>query len=338
VVVNTLFSRLVVAPGGLPFGNFAFTLYGQVVGGAGYHKAFEELGVRNPAVILRAAEHFFLAHPLSFFVGAAKAYRDFFSPESGVLGFGPGRGDILVWIAGSALLVFGIYDAARKIRTPQSSLWIAAIIGVLLSVPFLPPIDGGVRIYASTMPFVYILPAVAAASLRPKNFADAVPSSLVRPASMLSIGLAAMILIAPVLIRYAVTRPAVEAPICPADQAPFAAMLSTGSYVDLVPGGAAACGRLPDVCLRDFQKYGKSNDPSDAQAYEELIGLAGSSAVRIFPANDMVSGQPHLFIGSTDLLKVWGSALVSGCAVETQIKGRPSIYTIQTVVPAGVGQ
>jgi hypothetical protein len=338
VIVNTAYSKLVVEPGGLPFGNFAFTLYGQVVGGAGYHKAFEDLGVRNPAVILRAAEQFFLAHPLGFFVGAAKAYRDFFSPQSGVLGFGPGGGDILVWIAGSALLLFGIYDAARKIRTPESSLWMAAFIGVFLSVPFLPPIDGGIRIYASTMPFIYILPAVAATGLRATNPADAMRSTLVRPSLMLSVVLAALTLIAPVLIRHTVTRPVATAQICPANQAPFAATLSAGSYVDLVPDGLASCGSLPEVCMRDFQKYSKSNDPSDAQAYDELVGRSGSSVIRVFPANDMVSGRAHLFVGSTEVLKVRGSVLISGCATETQIKGRPSLYTIQAVVPAGLGQ
>ena len=73
------------------------------------------------------------------------------------------------------------------------------------------------------------------------------------------------------------------------------------------------------------------------RVYEQLIGLAESSAVRVFPANDMVSGRPHLFVGPTELLKFRGTALVSGCAIEKQIKGRPSIYTIQAVVPAVVG-
>ncbi len=87
LAVNTVYDRLVVQPGGVPFGNFAATLYGQVVGGAGYNWAFKVLPSREPAFIYHAAGRFFLAHPLSFFIGAYKAYRDFFLPEMGILSF-----------------------------------------------------------------------------------------------------------------------------------------------------------------------------------------------------------------------------------------------------------
>ncbi len=81
LVVNTLFSKLMVEPG-YSFANFAWTIYGQVVGGAGYHKAFEELGVRNPTLIFRAAEQIFSGPPTQLFHRRSKSLPGFlFAPD-----------------------------------------------------------------------------------------------------------------------------------------------------------------------------------------------------------------------------------------------------------------
>ncbi len=334
LVVNTLFRTLIVEPGGFPFGNFSFTIYGQVVGGAGYHKAFEDLSVRNPALILRAAERFFLAHPGSFFIGAAKAYRDFFSPQLGVLSFDSGVPGLAVWFAASVLLLAGLYLSARRISTPESSMLLAGFLGIFLSVPFLPPIDGGIRIYASTMPFVYALPAVAAARWLPGKQPDEMDGGVILPAWMLSVVVMLLTVIAPVLILHLTSKIVAAAQSCAAGQVPYATLFSAGSYVDLVPDQAGACGRVPEVCLRDFGGYSRSNDPSDAAVYEVLITRAQLSAARVFAADDLISGRPHLFVGARDDLKVDNNSVITGCASETVVKGRPSIYSVQTIIPA----
>ncbi len=328
LIANTVYDKLMVEPGVPPFGNFAFTFYGQVVGGAGYHKAFEELGVRNPAVILRAAERFFLAHPLSFFVGAAKAYRDFFLPEIGALSFGSTTGDLLVWVPATGLLLFALYRAARRIALPDFSLLLAGFIGILLSIPFLPPIDGGIRIYASTMPFFFALPAIAAAGLLPHR-QDEKGSAVPNAAGTLGIVLAGLTVVVPVIVLFLNPKPAFAAPACTADQVPYAAVFSRGSYIDLKDGGTADCGRLPQLCVRDFKANQGSTDPSDEATYDALMSGAAQSIIRVFPANDLVNGRPHIFVGPAASLNVRNNSVLTGCASETLIKGRPSIYTIQ---------
>ncbi len=148
ISINTVYDRLVVQPGGVPFGNFAATLYGQVVGGAGYNWAFRVLPSRNAIFIYRAAGRYFLAHPLSFFIGAYKAYRDFFLPQMGILSFLTGSEfpwlGISIWIIASLLLLWGLFKSIRNFALPESSLLIAAFAGILVSIPFLPPIDGGI--------------------------------------------------------------------------------------------------------------------------------------------------------------------------------------------------
>lgn len=330
LVANTLFTRLTVEPGGVPFGNFAFTIYGQVAGGAGYHKAFEDLGVRNPAVIWRAAERFFVAHPAGFAVGAAKAYRDFFTPKSGVFSLGFTLPDLAASVALTVLLVLGLYRAVGSVCSPASSLLLATFLGILLSIPFLPPIDGGIRIYASTMPFVYGLPAFAIASLiHPRgDMQQVVP--LVGLSAVGASVLACLTIVAPILLMHTSAKPGRLASGCPADQVPYETLISRGSFIDLVPDGAA-CGRLPGVCTSDFQESSGSNDPSDAQVYAQLLALAQVSGIRIFDGNDLVNGRPHLFVGSPDGLNVPNNTVFGGCAEETLVKGRPSLFTIRSV-------
>lgn len=334
LIVNTIFSKLVVEPGGFPFGNFAFTIYGQVSGGAGYHKAFEDLGVRNPGVILQAAERFFLAHPLGFVIGAVKAYRDFFSPRWGAFNFGPGGVDIVLAVAGSLLLLPGVYYLARKATAPESALLLAGFIGVLLSIPFLPPIDGGIRIYASTMPFIYVLPAAGVSKLARSTQDDEPGMSVVRPAWLLSILLGALTVIVPVLVLHLGINMSGMKGSCGSDEVGYGVVASAGSFIDLVPPGGDSCGSLPEVCLADFEHYSKGNDPSDAQVFAELGSRATTSVIRVFAANDLVSGRPHLFVSEPLGSVMPNNAIITGCATETLIKGRPSIYDIKFISDA----
>lgn len=332
LIVNTIYGKLMVEPGGFSFGNFAYTIYGQVVGGAGYHRAFEELGVRNPALVLRAAERFFLAHPLSFFIGAAKAYRDFFLPQLGIFGFGSAWGDILLWVAGTFLLFFGLYESAKKFALPSFSLLIAAFIGIFISIPFLPPIDGGIRIYASTMPFFYALPAVGIAEIFSRKQDNETSTSLIRPTGVLSIFLAIPTVFVPILILYLTPKPIFAAtPTCQFEQVPYATIVSAGSYIDLLSDHGTSCGALPEICLDDFQANRGSNDPSDEEVFNELISRANDSAIRIFPAEDMINGRPHFFVSPVSALNFPNNSAISGCATEVLIKGRPSIFAIQTI-------
>lgn len=330
LIVNTLYGRLMVEPGGLPFGNFAWTLYGQVNGGAGYHKAFEDLAARNPEVIFRAAWRFFLAHPQGLLVGSLKAYRDFFSPVWGVFNFGLGLPDIALSAAATAVMLWGVYGAARRIVEPESSLLLAGLAGILFSVPFLPPIDGGIRIYASTMPFVYALPAVALGGRlsRARSWSQA---PVAAPAGLLALGIAALMIPIPVALRHVTATRETPAPSCEPGQVAFAATASAGTYIDLVPDGAAACGRIPNVCLPAFETYASLNDPSDAAVFETLAETARASAsvVRVFVGNDLILGRPHVYVVPPQGPQEQQSGVIAGCALEVSIKGRPSLYILQ---------
>ena len=123
---------------------------------------------------------------------------------------------------------------------------------------------------------------------------------------------------------------------CPAGQIAYEAEITPGTYVDLVPDGTAACGTAPSVCLGAFRSYIAANDPSDSAVFEQLAAAARKSAVRLFAANNLVDARPHLFIGSASSPELVGAAWVPGCAAETQVRGRPSILTIQSIAVGGI--
>lgn len=335
LLANTVYARLVVEPGNLSFGNFAFTIYGQVVGGAGYNYAYQNLGLREPALIYRAAWQFFLNHPLSFFIGAAKAYRDFFFPDLGIFGYYSPNSrtlwDYVLWIAGLALTAWGLVTVVRKISFPIHSMFLAVFASILMSIPFLPPIDGGVRTYASTVPFFFVLPAIAVSKADTSHHPVENEAWLIWLASVLSAIVIAFASVVPVLLHRTGKPPVFTAPTCQVDQVVYAVELHPNSYIDLVTDSLSSCGRAPEICMIDFKANSRMVDASDAEFYRELIKYSQETDenIRLFPGYEVISGKFYVFMGKASELTP-GSVL-KGCATEIVVEKRPSIYRIETI-------
>lgn len=338
-LTNTIYPRLVVEPGNQTFGSFSYMLYGQVKGGSGWHSAIKDLQTRDPEVVLRATAQNFLAHPTSLLIGIAKSYRDFIIPgEPGVFSFYSPRGNsavhIFLWVAGLALLIWGGVVLIKERAFSTSSLWLACFLGVFLSIPFLPPVDGGRRFYASTMPFFFILPTIAINSIFPKmqhQIKDNISDRHVHNTAVLLILLT---IIAPLIILNLSTAPTIPEITCPINQEPFAVEVHSGIYIDLVNNDEkSSCGYAPEICLSDFEANGTEKNIDDF--YMELLAQAHSadSTIRVFPANDMVNNRLVYFLGTTNQLQSNRDApLVTGCAteIEIQTQNRPGIYKIET--------
>lgn len=336
LAVNATFRSLIVEPGSQSFGNFAFTLYGQVVGGAGYNNAIQRFETRESAIIYRAAWNFFLKHPLSFFIGAAKAYRDFFFSNIGIFRYGSSSGHMLwnylIWMTGLILTIVGVVKSARKIFVPVYSLLITVFIGFLLSIPFLPPIDGGIRIYASSMPFFFGFLAIAWDKLDQKS--GVIEGKLLKTVEALSILVIILILIVPVFIQRLSAIPSFDIPLCPPDQVPYAVELHRGSFIDVFPDEEGSCGHAPRICARDFQDNSLEmlTDASDAEVYQTLIdnGVSIDNGIRVFVGNDLVSNNSYLFTGSANTFQQLDNGLISGCGTIKGVKKRPDIFQIET--------
>jgi hypothetical protein len=340
LLVNTLYSRVLGLPPGKSFGNFSYALYGQARGGAGWYSAIEEVGTRDPSVVYRATLKYFLKHPISLFIGFAKSYRDFFLiGDMSIFPFGdygaqnlPG---VILWFGTLSLVAWGAIQLAKDIRSNVSSLLIAGFIGIFLSIPFLPPIDGGSRFYASTTPFFFALPSVGLALISKKMLREPVSrldlTGEVKTGSSISIALIFMTLIVPLMMVAFNKAPQNSPPLCSLGQLPFAIQIHPDSYIDLYKKGSAQCGSAPGVCFDDFER--NNTEMSTDDFYQELFRLSenGRIDVRIVPAIDGVKNKFHYFYITRDKLpRDFSHGMLSGCAVEIKTMYQ-TIYKVESI-------
>jgi hypothetical protein len=338
-LANTVHAQLLGIPSGSAFGNFSYALYGQVRGGTGWHSAIEELGTRNPSSVYRAALQFFLEHPLSLFVGFAKSYRDFFLPGGqSIFAFRVDGwqdwANLALWLGTMALLLRGLIRLAKDIHFSLASLLVASFTGVVLSIPFLPPIDGGARFHASTMPFFFIIPAMGVSQLARWMEQNSTSKEYLYGDSIISrsvsITLVALTLIVPVGIYSFSHKPAYAVPSCPSQQEPFVMEVDQGSYIDLLRDGRTQCGFVPEVCFSDFEKNNTEKKVDDF--YQELLLLTrnNDTNVRIIPAIDLINEEFHYFYVPQGLKDSSALDVVSGCATEIKTKNQ-SIYRVEWI-------
>ncbi len=148
----------------------------------------------------------------------------------------------------------------------------------------------------------------------------------------MSIILGILTVLLPVIVLHINKQPAVNAVSCPDAQVPYAVTVNPGSYIDLVPNAATACGRVPEICLRDFQQNISSNDPSNQAVYQHFIAWTAGKSLRLFAAQDIVQGEFHFFAGpAADFPNVSKSYVIAGCATKINVPRRPDIYQIQSV-------
>lgn len=337
LIINVLYTRQIVDPNVVSFGTFAPMIYGQVTGGNGYAYAANSLKLLDEASILKHAWQFFLNHPFSFFIGSAKAYRDFLLPDQGIFAFHSNENsmtpvDILLWLSVTFLIFLGIYFSFRTWKNNLHLLSIASFVGIFLSIPFLPPIDGGNRFYASTMPF-YLLPLVVVVSeILFKQRPDEDVSQLAnwtRPFAGLLIVLS---LIIPVVIINVSKTPVVSLPHCPDGETPFVTSIYAGSYIDLIPNDKNACGDSANICLDDFKSNSHMTDLSDFEVYNKIIENADTSGFRFFTANNNFKQSYRYFKIPLDKLNVPDNSVISGCALLSKIDVRPFYYEVQTII------
>lgn len=337
-LINSVYARILGVPPGSSFANFSYALYGQVRGGTGWHSAIEILGTRDASVVYRAAWNFFLEHPLSLLIGFAKSYRDFFVGTESIFPFGEfglqNGFSSLMWVITLVLLVTGLILSAKKIRDSLSALILAGFIGTFLSIPFLPPIDGGSRFYAATVPFFTVLSSFGIhgfhgriwtpPSLHDNGHSDAAPSRYIAVALMV------FTLVLPLLLFLLVQKPVISSTPCLSGQEPFYIEYHLGSCVDSIRPGSQSCGFVPDVCQDDFQR--NNTEKSNDDFYQTLFRFMENeeSNVRIIPALNLLDGKFHYFYATQEQFAGRPeSGWISGCAEEVLTKNQ-TIFKVQS--------
>jgi hypothetical protein len=253
--------------------NFSYTLYGLVVGGKGWKQyaldhpdvlsMVEPFGSR---AIYQYAWEAFKTNPMGIVQGAIRYWQAFFTFEwSGLFGYieGATYSESLVgrWVM-AILSIAGLVFSIKNIKKPEYSMVLAGIIGILLSVPFVPTMDAEIRTYAAGIPWMIALGMLGLVGLRTWLMGDCVEK--VDPAIKngisygiwsMAAGLILLIFVAPLLLHAAIKPtddPAVT--VCPAGSAHIITTISKGSYINILPDTSRTQSFVPDLREIDYRQ------------------------------------------------------------------------------------
>ncbi len=340
LLMNNLYAALLRVPPGANFQAFAYAMYGQVHGGTGWHSAIDDLHTTQTNVVAAATLHFFVAHPFSFVIATAKSYVQLLLPGSQtIFAFGSSPEPIwltyALWAATMGLIIWGVVRSIRQVRKELPGLVLAGLIGTLVSVPFLPPIDAGARFYVSTVAFLFVLPAIAVGGYGETQPADAAARGEYKLITYETWALLGLILVVPLFIDWLSRPPAAQAPVCPANQRPFAFRPAPAAYVD-VTSQPGSCGFVPEVCLSDFDRYGTEKASDDF--YQLLLATAQSSpsGMRLDLAINLLDSKSYYFVDLTpSSLGGQPGGIVSGCALEVNTRNQSVLQIVSSSISGG---
>lgn len=305
---NFLLWKVLATPHSAGFGNFSYTFYGLVVGS----KSWEQILIDHPELniigepektqrIYALAMQALRADPMQFVRSVLAAWEAFFNLKSKICAycfFSGGDlviygallgGNMTVYLAARVVLyvlaLLVMVDSLRCWRKDNSTLTLALCLGILLSVPFVPPWDADrMRAYAATIPALALFPALgfalvvqyATALLKPrlmrsgifpgwmnKQQAELDDSALqVRTMKMFSLGVLTLMVVGPLVIRGFGRPPVVSPTGCPPGLEGIVARVERGAYVNVVRSDEAERTWLPDVryhqfvqSIHDFPEY-----------------------------------------------------------------------------------
>lgn len=164
-LVNGLILKSFGAKEGIPFGNFSYSLYGLVSGGHSWADVLDLYPDADQREIYRLSFDLILRQPGLFVKGVFYNYSMFFSNTIyGLFSYMSGDGGfsstISYWVLLS-LSTLGIWNWFRNQDDPYLGFVMTSVIGLLLSVPFLPPTDAfRLRVYATSINVLALLPSM----------------------------------------------------------------------------------------------------------------------------------------------------------------------------------
>lgn len=319
---NNKMIDFVAGPNGVAFENFAWAFYGLASGGNSYRYVFEahpELGLlRDTEVtpaIYKLAFELILTEPLLLIKGVFFYLQMFFSSSwYNAYSFVAGEN---YWVNQTArwgmyiLNILGIVKWLINRKDAYINLALMTAIGVLASVPFVPPTDAyRVRLYAATIPFFILLPGMGLFFLQEKFPAKFFKPNLREYTEIYSIPvscaiLMALILITPFLVKTTSHPPVLTKTICPPEMESFVTSYDRGMSVNLHRENSVFLDWMPDFHISIFRR--NTHSLPDINFATILKSINPPST--IFYAMDVQTGQQAIVAVETALLPEPGNIL-----------------------------
>lgn len=313
--INLLMVRLLASPSGVPFANFSYSLYGLASGGKSWNYVFETQPEITQLVepyqsreIYRLAFELIRDNPALFLKGIFYNWYMLFA-DSGYSAYSYVGGesddiqDVLQWLL-FILCAFGFLKWFRKPGDPLAGLVAVAAIGVLLSVPFLPPTDASrMRPYAASIIVFGLLPGMGLSSLleffnlRLFNVPDPQYSGRTMLV-MMSVALLSIMVIGPVLIKSSSFVPQFNRAECAPDQTLVSIRFDPGTHVSILRQNEPGLDWIPNVHLGRFRRNSHSLPSTDMIKWTDEIEPRNSLVATL----DFNTMQGALIVTPTNLL------------------------------------
>ena len=260
--LNMVIMRLIGVSSSVPFAQFSYAIYGVASGGNPWSYVFqvhpELLNLSEPEktrTIYTLAFELIRNDPTLIVQGALHNWTVFFSDSwYNVFSFVSGENSSINTLARWALYglsVMGILKWARNIFNPYTSFIIVAVLGVLLSVPLVPPADSyGLRLYAASIMILGLLPSIGlvflleSLNLHLLSKPSLPPTNLAHP-GWLSALLMLLFVVGPFIVRGTSSLAQTTKTSCQPDMSSLLIRFHPGSYVSVVKEKESGLDWLP---------------------------------------------------------------------------------------------
>ncbi len=291
-ILNSILLKTVGSPNGMAFSNFSYVLYGLIVG-SNWTQVMVDHPELNDIVEPELSRKIYAlvfdklrANPFALVTGSFRAWNLFILGDYAFAFIANLKANFLLQL----LSFIALLTCCRQRLDPNASLVLATTLGILVSVPFVPPWDAdGMRAYAATIPALCVLPALGLAFLA-KNMEwhplVQVPNQENQSRLLLIFGivLAVLSFLGPITIKTFSRPPQVADIKCQPGMSAVYVPIRTGSSINLVADDAISKTRIPNIRLSDFKKRmdGNGIDNFDAlypEITKELTNLGSSTTM-----------------------------------------------------------
>ncbi len=320
-ILNSLFIRLLAGPSGTAFSNFSWALYGLASGGHSFNYIFQqhpELALmqdpERTRIIYRLAIELMIQKPELLFQGIAQRYSMFFSNSwYSAFSFLESENSVLYVITRwtiYTLCALGFVKWLRKPSDPHSGLAALTAVGVLLSVPFVPPTDAyRVRLYAASIVTFGLLPAMGLSLLMGKIKLFSRSNPAIQDSNVTAVFgvlLVIMVLGGTLLTKFSSQPPSLPTVNCQAGEDAIAVRFNAGTSINIHSEKIAFLDWMPNFHQGQFRRsvhsladtnlieYLKSF-PAGTSIFSSLDHLSNRAALVIVPTNQLP--QPGTYIG-----------------------------------------
>jgi hypothetical protein len=340
-VMAEFLNNQIVIPSSTPYSNFSTTLYGQSLGGEGWHRLYadhpELISVSEPEFSRRVYAYAFQniqLNPQNLARAAAISWITYFSPDrQGMVGFvnlWPERVNVVLRVLLLLLLAGGLVLAWKRRSQPHYQWFLWFTLGLFISIPFVPPRDADImRAYAVTVPTTILLPSIAMGMLARFVHNETMDSDIVgstgRWAGVVGLSLALVTIFGSLAVQAASRMPSMHPLVCSDEQVPLLFRSSSGAAVHIVYNDSLSMSRLPFVLIKDVQD--NLHDLPYSQFARVIRGIHEPKIILV--AHDMISDSTVWIVGPPSL--PGGGELVQACseAFGTDLGG---VFLVQSFV------